>query len=62
MEFWLVEESHVVKDRVIGVIWLDAKARSCCSDKRLWSADEKKTKLFGNRWTGGWELLELDPV
>ena len=57
MEFWLVEESHVVKDRGIGVIRLDGKARSRCSDKRLWSADEKKPELFGDRWTGGWELL-----
>ena len=52
----------MVKDRGIGVIRLDGKARSRCSDKRLWSADEKKPELFGDRWTGGWELLQLDPV
>ena len=62
MGFWVAEESHVVKDRWIGVIWLDGEVRSRCSEKRLWSAGEKKPKLFGNGWTGEWELLELDLV
>ena len=47
----------MVKDRRIGVIRLDGKARSRCSDKRLRSADEKKPELFRDRWTGEWELL-----
>ena len=58
----MVEGSHVVKDRRIGGIRLDGEVRGRCSEKRLWSAGEKKPNLLGNGWTGGWELLELDLI
>ena len=43
----------MVKDRGIDVIRLDGKARSRCSDKRLWSADEKKARIVW-RQVDGW--------
>ena len=52
----------MVKDRRIGGIRLDGEFRGRCSEKRLWSAGEKKPNLLGNGWTGGWELLELDLI
>ena len=35
MGFWLLKESHVVKDSRIGFIWLDGKMRDRCGETRL---------------------------
>ena len=51
-----------MKDRRMGVIRLDGEVCGSCSEKHLWSAEERNQKLVGNRWTGGWELLQLHLV